>query len=377
MLLNRAITGFILLQLFSLQVLAAVLPEQSVDFLYHRYDQDGQLIDGPAVLVRKNFANTFSLTGEYLSDVVTGASIDVIATASEYEEERTEMSVGVDYLVGKSLLSFSYINSEENDFEANSIHFNISQDFFGDLTTLSLGYSKGWDEIGRTNDDFSEEADRRNYRIGISQVITKNALLNLDIETITDEGFLNNAYRQVRFVSDSARGYDYQFEQYPNTRTSNAVALRGLYYLPYRAAVRGEYRYFTDTWGIESFQIDVGYIHPIKQDWIIEMRYRLYDQTQADFYSDLFPFENAQNFLARDKELSTFQSQTLGVGVTYNINKSPVRFIEKGSINLMLDYLRFDYDNFRDVTQTGFAAGNEPLYSFDAWVTRLFIRLEY
>ena len=36
-------------------------------------------------------------------------------------------------------------------------------------------------------------------------------------------------------------------EIYPRTRTSNAVALNGRYFLPYRAAVYGGYRFFTAT----------------------------------------------------------------------------------------------------------------------------------
>ncbi len=356
---------------------AAVLPEQSIDLLYHRYDQDGQLIDGPAILIRKNLGNTVSVSGEYLVDTVSGASIDVIATASEYTEERTETSVGIDYLVGKSILSFAYVNSTENDFDAESIHLNVSQDLFGDLTTLTMGYSQAWDTIGRVNDDFEEEADRRHFRLGLSQVITKNMLVNLDVETITDEGFLNNAYRQVRFVSDSARGYDYQFERYPHTRTSNAFSLRSLYYLPYRASIKGEYRFFSDTWGIQANQFEIAYLHPLFEHWLMEFRYRHYSQSKADFYQDLFPFENAQNFLARDKELSTYKNQTFGFGIGYEFNSLLDGYIEKGSVNLLLDYIDFTYDDFRDVTREGFVAGQEPLYSFDAWVTRLFVRFEY
>ncbi|OZG73534.1 hypothetical protein BTA51_11025 [Hahella sp. CCB-MM4] len=367
--------------LFALQSLplpAAVLPEQAVEFLYHRYDQDGQLIDGPAVLVRKNFDSTFSLSGEYLVDTVSGASIDVVSTASEYEEERIQQTVAMDYLTGKSILSLSYSNSEENDYEANSLSFNISQDFFGDLTTITMGYTKGWDEVGRVGDDtFSEEIDRQHYRLGLSQVLTKNALVNLDFEAITDEGFLNNAYRQVRFVSDGVRGYDFQAEQYPNTHTSRAVALRGMYYLPYRAAIRAEYRYFNDSWGVRADQYEIAYIHPAFEHWIFELKYRAYSQTKADFYNDLFPYQDAQNFLARDKELSTFQTQTLGLGVTFEFEPTSIPLIEKGQINLFLDYLKFEYEDFRDISQEGYQAGEEPLYEFDALVGRFFVKLEY
>ncbi len=86
------------------------------------------------------------------------------------------------------------------------------------------------------------------------------------------------------------------------------MALNGRYFLPYRAAVYGGYRFFTDTWGIRADTFELGYIHPIKQQWTLEARVRYYQQEHADFYADLFDRANQQNFLARDKELSTFNS---------------------------------------------------------------------
>ena len=69
------------------------------------------------------------------------------------------------------------------------------------------------------------------------------------------------------------------------------------------------YRYYTDSWGVDSSTVRVGYNHPIGDRWIVEVAYRWYDQSAADFYSDLFPRADSQNFVGRDKELSTFQSQ--------------------------------------------------------------------
>ena len=45
--------------------------------------------------------------------------------------------------------------------------------------------------------------------------------------------------------------------------------------------------------------------------------------------------------------------------------------IDRGSLNIELDWIQFDYDNFRDITDGG-KAGEEPKYSFDAQVTRIY-----
>jgi len=47
--------------------------------------------------------------------------------------------------------------------------------------------------------------------------------------------------------------------------------------------------------------------------------------------------------------------------------------VEKGSLNLFWDRIRFDYENFRDLRVTGAAPGEEPLYGFDADVVQLFV----
>lgn len=372
--------GLLALLCLPLSVPAATLPEDNVDMLYHRYDGGGMVIDGPSVLVRKSVGSEVSLTGQYYVDSVSAASVDVLATASEYTEERTEYTVGVDYLYEDATLSLGYTNSSENDYQAKTVYLSVSQEFFGGMSTATMGYANGWDEIGKVgNDTFSEEADRRNYQLGLSQVLSRNSLVGIDLEVITDEGYLQNPYRQNRYLDpDDPTSYLYQSERYPETRTSTSVAARLLYYLPYRASVRGEYRYFTDSWGIEAHTVEVAYVHGLTELWTFEGSVRYYTQEAADFYSDLYAYENSQTHLARDKELSTFSGTTFGAGVVYEWRQTSVPGINRLQFSLLLDWLAFEYDDFRDLTASGtYLPGEEPLYSFDALVTRASLILEY
>jgi hypothetical protein len=328
-------------------------------------------------LARKTIGEQVSIWGNYYIDSITSASIDVVTSASQYTEERTEKGFGVDYLHDSTTLSLAYTNSVENDFVANSMHFTVSQDMFGDLTTVTLGFSRGWDVVTATgNANFEEKAKRQHFRLGVSQILTKNLLMDLSFETITDEGYLNNPYRSVRYL-DTPTSYATEGEQYPNTRTSHAVALRGIYYLPYRAAVKAEYRLFADSWGIQANMSELGYTHPLKNDYTLDFSYRYYTQTRSDFYSDLFPYQQSQNYLARDKELSTFSSQTLGVAVSYEFAKKGWKFIDKGSANISYSHIMFDYKDFRDLRVSVLTPGTEPLYSFSADVVQLYVSVWY
>ena len=235
---------------------AAVLPDDRADVFYSTYKGGGMNITGKSILVRKKFAESFSVQANYFIDTVSGASIDVLSNASTIHDERKQKSLSLDYIRGKTSYNVSYSNSKETDYVSDTAHFSLSQDMFGDLTTVTLGYTRGWDKVSQRSGTTITpvgQADRRSYDAGISQVITKNLLGSLMLEVITDEGFLNNPYRFTRYVDPtSGTGWGQQPELYPRTRTSTAVTGRARYYLWYRAAASASYRYFTDTWGIRG-----------------------------------------------------------------------------------------------------------------------------
>jgi hypothetical protein len=356
---------------------AGVLPEDRSDILYHLYDGGGVTIAGPSLLIRKQVAKNVSIAANYYVDMVSSASIDVITTASPYNEERTQKSLSMDYLRGNTTMSLGYTTSVENDFDAKTYALNIKQDMFGDLTTLTLSYAFGDDTVRRVDDPvFSEDNTRQHYGLGLSQILTRNLITTMNLEVITDEGFLNNPYRSVRYAdSGSALGYSYEPELYPHTRTTTALGFRARYFLPYRAAIEGQYRYFTDTWGIDAHTAAVSYTHPWG-DFTFTGKYRWHKQNGANFFQDLFPRAEATNFRGRDKELSPLTSQTVKFAVSYSFLENGWGFIEKGSLNFSIDHLLVDYDEFRDLT-SGAPVGEEPLYSLGANIFQLFFSIWY
>ncbi|WP_245763901.1 DUF3570 domain-containing protein [Pseudoalteromonas denitrificans] len=371
-------TALFIVVFMTLSSNAAVLPEDRADAMYHSYQGGGMSIDGPSILLRKKIGKSVSVSTNYYIDMVSSASIDVLATASPYKEERKEHSLSVDYLHDKTVLSLGYSQSKESDFDAKSLHFDVSQDFFGDLTTLSFGFSKGNDEISQNgNETFKETATRANYRLGLSQVATKNLVLGMNLEAITDEGYLNNPYRSYRYQdANSATGFSYATEIYPNTRTSNAASLRARYFLPNKAAIYANARVFSDTWGIDANTYKLGYSQSFMNNWLMDFHLRHYSQTSADFYRDLFDRQDQFNFMARDKEMSTFNDLSIGLTTRYLFKISSAPWIKSSSINLSIDHIQFDYENFRNVLAEQ-QMGTEPFYSFSANVIRFYVSLWY
>jgi len=346
---------------------AAVLPDDRADTLYHYYDGGGVSVRGPALLVRKSVMDNVSLSGRYYVDTISSASIDVVTTASPYKDKREEYGVGIDYLHGNSLLGVNLSSSKENDYLANSFGMNVSHDLPGGLTTIHLGYSQGHDIVQRVDTSFEDEINRYNFRLGVTQVLTRSLLLGVDFEDIAEEGYLSNPYRSARVLGASLP------ERYPRTRDSQAIAVRAVQAFssesrPAISSLRAEYRYFQDNWGISSNTLTFTLQRYFGDRVLGEARYRYYQQSAASFYSDNFTTEMV--YMARDKELSTFSSHSLGYKVSWKFLNRKYSVFDRMSLNFSHDYINFDYKDFTDI-RTG------ETYSFGANVLQLYISAWY
>jgi len=353
-------------------VFAEVLPEEKSEVGYHYFDGGGVEVDGVTLLVRKNIANKFSLYSAYHHDSISGASPDVLAGASAYTEDRDEFTVGAQYLYDNSVLDLSYTNSEEDDYQSDTVNFDISHEMFGALTKVNIGASLGSDTVER-NDlaSFSEDADRYLFRAGVSQVITKTLVLGFDYEATVEEGFLNNPYRFV-FVNGVSLGSG--SEEYPDTRTGQAFALKGIKYWQHRASSSIAYRFYRDTWDVRAHTLDLNYSQYIGNQWVADIYGRYYTQDEAFFYSD--NFVTPLRFMARDKELSSFDSYSIGGRIKYDLFKN-TKYLRSGSLNLAVEYLQFDYDNYSGIESVAEVAELGSGYSFDATTIQFYFSASY
>ena len=337
---------------------AADLPEDRADVMYHSYNGGGVTATGPAVLVRKSIDDAFSVSGSYYVDAVSNASIDVVTTASPYHEERIERAAGLDYVYRDALISVAASNSKEPDYTADSASLDVAQDVFGGMTTINLGYSRGWDTVGKRGyPAFSQKADHWQYRGGVTQILSPRWLASANVEVVSDAGYLGSPYRAARVFGAAVPETD------PDTRTSRALALRTVGSVGANGAVRAEYRFFWDTWDIRASTYEAGYSQYLEgQRWLVDGYLRYYKQSHASFYSNNFTSEFT--YMSRNRQLSTFDSIGVGAKATYSAVRVPARYEIK--LNASAERLRFQYGDFTDI-RTGKA------YSFDANVLELYV----
>jgi hypothetical protein len=340
----------------STPVVAVTLPEDTAEAMYHLYDGGGLTAQGPALLVRKSVLDKVSLVGTYYVDMVSNASIDVVTQASPFKETRKEYAVGADYAYRDSLLSVAYSNSNEPDYIAQSVSIDASQEVFGNMTTIKLGFTRGKDDVGKKGEGFFDYAKHWRYRLGVTQILTPSWLATLNLEAVSDDGFLGSPYRAALVFGA------YVPENNPRTRSSRSIKLGTVGEIMPRTSVHVDYRYFYDTWDIKASTFEVGGSRYVGESFLIDAYLRYYTQTRALFYSDNATTQTV--YISRNRQLSTFNDIAPGARVTYVYKQVPGRYEIKGNLNY--EYQRFNYSDFTDV-RTG------QLYSYGAHVLQLLV----
>ena len=335
----------------------ATLPEDKAEGMIHVFKGGGVTASGPALLVRKSLADKVSLSAGYTVDAVSNASIDVVTAASPFRETRNAYDLGMDYVVRDSTISLSTNQSKEPDYTASTWSMDVAQEVFGGMTTVSLGYTRGADQVRKSNDPtFADTAKHWQYRLGVTQILTPRWLMSANVEAISDSGYLGSPYRVARVFGAAVP------ERNPRTRSSRAVKFRTVGDLGSRDAVRAEYRYFYDTWDIRAQTVEVGYSRYIGAPWLADMFVRFNKQNKALFYSDNAAAETT--YISRNRQLSTFTNFSLGGKLAYTYLQVPGKYEVK--LNGGYELMRFKYSDFTDL-RTGGA------YAYTAHVLQLYV----
>ncbi|HEY5602942.1 MAG TPA: DUF3570 domain-containing protein, partial [Gammaproteobacteria bacterium] len=122
---------------------------------------------------------------------------------------------------------------------------------------------------------------------GVTQVLDRNSLLQLNYTIGSNNGYLTDPYKIVSVI-DSTSGEivstdRYRFEARPDSRLSQSV------YAKYNHQFNEDviylsYRFFWDDWGINSHTVDLHYRFELGGGHYLQPHARYYVQSKADFY---------------------------------------------------------------------------------------------
>jgi len=324
--------------------LGADVPADRAEIMFHVYDGGGVRASGPALLVRKSLADRVSASASYYVDAVSNASIDVVTTASPFKETRNELGLGLDWAVRDALLTVSASQSREPDYTASSFGLDVAQDVFGGMTTVSLGFSRGSDDVENATDPgYLDHARHWQYRVGVTQILTPRWLISANLEAVADDGMLGSPYRAARVFGAAVP------ERLPRTRSSRALKVKSLSSIGERASLRGEYRYYWDTWGLNASTAELGGAWRFASGWLADAALRVHSQNSALFYSDNAPQEST--YITRNRQLSAFRSWGIGAKLSYDVKSLPEYGLQ---LTGAYEFKRFDFNQFTDL-RTGAA----------------------
>lgn len=312
--------------------------------LYVRSDSDHTTVVAPQVQVAAALTQRVSVEADYQVDAWTGASVDVTTSASPaIREVRREVTGAVEYQ-GKSIsATASYRYSDEPDYQSHGVVVGIKREFARKNTIVGLDVLGSDDDVGRAGDPgFSQTLRSIGARASLTQLIDARTLFDLSGESIRFDGFQSSPYRFVAIGGQGicADGAPYCVaEQAPELRIRNSIFTRMRRALGDRWSAGAEYRFYFDTWGVQSHSLQTDWSWRVLDSSVLSMRYRYYTQDEARFYRPRY-FDSKMAYVTRDRKLSALFTHEIGVSYLHRFELDSGASFTTG---IRSSVTRFDY----------------------------------
>jgi hypothetical protein len=253
----------------------------------------------PSISITKKVSESTSVTGRYLVDMITAASIrshnpvqkvDVVTSASgrggggppTFDEVRHEFNVGFAHSLGSGILTFDGLYSTESDYTSSTLIGNFTQYFAENNTSLQVGVVRSWDKVFPKTKDWKKDKNVITLNLNFSQNISKSLILQLLSTYTNNNGLLSDNYQLVPI---SIEGKDSLFDPiHPDLRIRRAAALSLKYRLTETSSLQLGYRYYWDSWDVNANTYSADYQRYLSKHVILGVGWRSNFQTSAFFF---------------------------------------------------------------------------------------------
>lgn len=274
-------------------------------------------------------AEDWYISGEFQYETMTGASpmhtyetaegkSALLMSGASISETRYDLKVSPKRYFSGALdgqldgtLGTTAALSVENDYQSISLGGDGTLELFNKHTTLSGSISMSLDQLSPTDPQIStsrEKADGRAKRSvslyeGVTQVIDKNRVVQVGLGYTRLTGYLSDPYRWE--------------DRRPNQRDQLTLSAQYRQFIPLwdGAAVHGDYRYYSDNWGVRSHTITARWAQSLTRvpfNFQLTPMVRYYRQTAAEFYSIEFS-PPADQYNSSDYRLSSYGAFAYGL----------------------------------------------------------------
>ncbi len=250
--------------------------------------------------------------------------------------------------------------SKEYDYLSLSVNSNLARDFNKKNTTLSAGFSFAFDQItpegdipkpltsmvidefgtpvfddlfAQTRGDSSDNKTTADLLFGVTQVINRNTIVQLNYSYSDVSGYLTDPFKVVSVIDDQGNTQRAIYENRPDSRTKHAFFAQAKTHF-YNTVLDASYRFMTDDWKIDSHTVDLRYRIALTDGHYIEPHFRYYTQSAAEFYR---PFVNEgavpAQYVSADYRIGEMDAYTVGLKYGLPLNNGD-------SLSFRLEYYR-------------------------------------
>jgi hypothetical protein len=264
-----------------------------------------------------------SPTGAYpTSDVTTSASGHTIASGAiptaHYTDHRESLSLSYGRKFGSHFPTVNVSYSREKDYVARSIGATDAWTVAGGLGTIHAGISISRDVVEPVTNHLHLPKREDGYSLGYTHILGERDVLDVSASLMRLRGYLDDPYTVVP-VGTPTVNVDIP-EHRPSGRDRRALFVKYAHAYLWGGALKASYRYYNDNWSVQAHTLDVEYEQRLSDGWIVSPEVRLYTQSRARFYGDLF--SRPETYMSADYRLSPFGSVLGGLTVSNRINET-------------------------------------------------------
>lgn len=319
------------------------------------------------------FNDRFKLKINGVKDIITGASpiyyspvngqVKMQKSGASIKDVRDAVDISATYTHSAGNVGLDVGRSSENDYDSTFFNIDSLLDFNQKKTSLSTGYGFSSDNVWAVDHcpprctlagnsgggggmllgggdsppppaptyisngmyrrpDVGGEKYTHQGLLGITQILTKDSLIQTNLTYTHNEGYLSDPYKDVYLLGSTMTDlgqtiYNFKHDTRPTNRDQFATLIRYVQHFGSlnAAAMHLDYRFYADTWGIDAHTFEFTWIQPIGAGWNITPRARYYSQGSADFYAPYFLSSRADEFYSSDYRLASFGAVGGGVQV--------------------------------------------------------------
>ncbi len=319
---------------------AQLLPSNETQVNFSGYfDSFNVTVLYPSIAITKRVSESTSLTGRYLVDMITAASIrsnspssannaaglgkvDAVTAASgrssggggsghdgqpAFDEIRNEFNVGMAHTFGSGLLSIDGLYSTESDYTSSTLIGNYTQNFAENNTSLQLGVVRSWDKVFPKTKNWKKDKNVTTINANFSQVLSTRLIFQFLSTYTENSGLLSDNYKLVPITINGA---DSLFDPvHPDLRIRRAAAVSLKYRLTDKSSLQTGYRYYWDSWDLFASTYSADYQRYLSKHVILGLGWRTNLQTKAFFFKPVYTAP--EKFMTTDIKLEAGYSNEL------------------------------------------------------------------